>query len=151
MVSFFVNYQQLYKMKKLIPIIFCGTLIFSSCNSSEDKKNKNQEKYENSKLSLEEIEKKSPENFLTVTSTDKKNFIGQTVVKGKIYNNAKVVTFKDVDVTLFFYSKTKALLQEDQERIYETITPGSSVSFKSKYFSPKGTDSIAMRVIKAKY
>ena len=151
MVSFFVNYQQLYTMKKIISVIFCGTLIFYSCNSSEDKENKNQEKYENSKLSLEEIEKKSPADFLTVTGTEKKNIIGQTVVKGKIYNNAKIVTFKDVDIKLFFYSKTGALLQEDQEKIYETITPGSSVSFKSKYFSPKGTDSIAMKVIKAKY
>ena len=151
MVSFFVNYQQLYTMKKIISVIFCGTLIFYSCNSSEDKENKNQEKYENSKLSLEEIEKKSPADFLTVTGTEKKNIIGQTVVKGKIYNNAKIVTFKDVDIKLLFYSKTGALLQEDQEKIYETITPGSSVSFKSKYFSPKGTDSIAMKVIKAKY
>lgn len=138
-------------MKKLLTVIFCGTLIFSSCNSSEDKENKNQEEYETSKLSLEEIEKKSPPNFLTVTSTDKKNIIGQTVVKGKIYNNAKIVTFKDVDIKLFFYSKTGALLQEDQEKIYETISPGSNVTFKSKYFSPKGTDSIAMRVVNAKF
>ena len=62
-----------------------------------------------------------------------------------------MVSYKDVDIKLFFYSKTGALLQEDQEMIYETIAPGATASFKSKYFSPKGTDSIAMKVVSAKY
>ncbi len=83
--------------------------------------------------------------------TDKKNLVGQTVVKGKISNTAKVVSYKDVDVKLFFYSKTGALLMEDQEMVYETIAPGKTVNFKSKYFSPKGTDSIAMKVMSAKF
>jgi hypothetical protein len=62
-----------------------------------------------------------------------------------------MVAFKDVDIKLKFYSKTGTLLQEDQEMIYETIAPGNTVSFKSKYFSPKGTDSIALTVLSAKY
>jgi hypothetical protein len=122
-----------------------------ACSNTGDKENTRKEKYENSKLSLEEIEKKTPRDFLTVTGTDKKNLIGQTVVRGKIHNSAKVVSYKDVDSKLFFYSKTGALLQEDQEMIYETIAPGTTISFKSKYFSPKGTDSIAMKVLSAKY
>jgi hypothetical protein len=122
-----------------------------ACSNTQDKENSRKDKYENSKLSLEEIEKKTPRDFLTVTGTDKKNLIGQTVVKGKIHNSAKVVSYKDVDIKLFFYSKTGALLQEDQEMIYETIAPGTTISFKSKYFSPKGTDSIAMKVLSAKY
>jgi hypothetical protein len=138
-------------MQSLRLIIFCVCCFLIACTSSEEKKAARQDKYENSKLSLEEIEKKTPVEFLTVAGTDKKNILGQTVVKGKIHNHAKMVAYKDVDVRLFFYSKTGTLLQEDHETVYETIAPGTTVAFKSKYFSPKGTDSIAMKVIAAKY
>lgn len=138
-------------MKKRLAFICCICLLFTACSSSQDEENSSKEKYENNKLSLEEIEKKSPTLFLTVSSSDKKNIIGQTVVKGKIFNNAKVVSYKDVDVKLFFYSKTGTLLEEDKEVIYETIAPGTTKTFKSKYFSPKGTDSISMKVVSAKY
>lgn len=127
------------------------SLALIACNSSQEKEEARRDKYEDSKLSLEEIEKKTPRDFLTVTGTDKKNVLGQTVVKGQIHNHAKMVSYKDVDIKLFFYSKTGALLQEDQEKIYESIAPGSTTTFKSKYFSPRGTDSIAMKVLSAKY
>lgn len=138
-------------MKKLLPGILCCTFLYMACNSNQDKETSRKDKYENSKLSLEEIEKKTPRDFLTVSGSDKKNLVGQTVVRGKIHNKAKVVSYKDVDIKLFFYSKTGALLQEDQEMIYETIAPGATASFKSKYFSPKGTDSIAMKIVSAKF
>ena len=138
-------------MKNLLTGLVCCCFLCLACNSTQDKQNSRKEKYENSKLSLEDIEKKTPRDFLTITGTDKKNLVGQTVVRGKIHNNAKIVTYKDVDVKLFFYSKTGTLLQEDQEMIYETIAPGTTTSFKSKYFSPRGTDSIALKILSAKY
>lgn len=138
-------------MKNLLTGIVCCCFFCLACNSTPDKQNSRKEKYENSKLSLEDIEKKTPGDFLTITGNDKKNLVGQTVVRGKIHNNAKIVTYRDVNVKLFFYSKTGTLLQEDQEMIYETIAPGTTTSFKSKYFSPRGTDSIAMKILSAKY
>jgi hypothetical protein len=138
-------------MKKQLPFILYVCVLLMSCASAEEKSEARKDKYEDSKLSLEEIEKKTPTEFLTVAGTDKKNLLGQTVVRGKIHNKAKMVSFKDVDIKLKFYSKTGTLLQEDQEMIYETIAPGNTVSFKSKYFSPKGTDSIALTVLSAKY
>lgn len=138
-------------MKRSFLIAYTLGIALTACTSSEQKEKQSQDKYESSKLSLEELEKQSPVQFLSVAGTDKKNILGQTVVKGKVTNKAKMVTFKDVDVKLFFYSKTGTLLQEDQEMVYESIAPGASVNFKSKYFSPKGTDSIAMKVVSAKY
>ena len=138
-------------MKRSFACLLILTIVFSACSSDESKDKKIADKYENTKVSLEEIEKKSPEKFISVKGTDKKNLLGQTVVKGKVQNNAKMAIFKDIDVKLFFYSKTGVLLQEDQEMIYETVAPGESKSFKSKYFAPKGTDSIGMRVVSAKY
>lgn len=121
-----------------------------SCNNSNDEK-KTANTYEKVKLTVEEIEKKNPERFLSATGYEKKNLIRQTVVKGTIVNNAKMVSFKDIDIKLSFYSKTGTLLEEDHEMIYETIAPGDSKSFKSKFFAAKGTDSVAVKVVSARY
>jgi len=100
---------------------------------------------------LEEIEKKNPKQFLRVNGNSKKNLLRQTVVKGNIYNNAKIVSYKDISIKLKFFSKTGALLQEDIDVVYESIHPGGSYTFKSKYFAPKGADSVGMTVIDAKF
>ena len=76
--------------------------------------------------------------------------MGQTVVKGTLVNKASVATFKDVDIKLSFYSKTQALLETDNETEYMTLGPGESKDFKTKYFAPKGTDSVALVVLGAK-
>ena len=138
-------------MKRSFFILLAFAAVFNACSDDTTNQTRTNDKYEDTKISLEEIEKKTPERFITVTGSDKKNLLGQTVVKARVHNNAKMATFKDIDVKLFFYSKTGVLLQEDQEMIYETVAPGESKAFKSKYFAPKGTDSIAMKVVSAKY
>ena len=121
-----------------------------SCNNAENEQ-KTAATYEKVKLTVEEIEKKNPERFLSVTGHERKNLINQTVVKGTVVNNAKMVSFKDIDIKISFYSKTGALLEEDHEMIYETIAPGDSKSFKTKFFAAKGTDSVSMKIISAKF
>ncbi len=106
--------------------------------------------YEEAKVSLEEKEKMNPEQFLVVTSSDKKNIIGQTVIRGTISNRASVCTYKDVQLKISFFSKTGVLLEENKETIYEIVPPNNNVKFKSKYFAPKGTDSMTMTVLDAK-
>lgn len=138
-------------MKKFFVLCIPVLLAVISCTSSTEKQKAEADVYEKSKMSLEEIEKASPVKFLSVSGTDKRNLLGQTVVKGKVHNSAKTITYKDVDIKLSFYSKTGTLLMEDQEVVYDNFEPGSTKNFKSKYFAPKGTDSIAMKVVKAKY
>ncbi len=137
-------------MKKVSAIVLLSSVIFISCNSSDKKDSNAKDKYEQTKETLEETEKKNPARFLTVSGHDKRNLIGQTVVKGTLTNNGKVVKYKDVNVELAFYSKTGALLEKDIETVYETIAPGASENFKTKYYAPKGTDSIALKVVSAK-
>ena len=108
-----------------------------------------QDTYETSKMTIEEIEQKKPARFLSVDGKNRKNIIGQTVVKGIIQSTATVVAYKDIDVKLSFYSKTGALLEEDHEIIYETIAPGEDLSFKSKYFAPKGTSRVEFKIVGA--
>lgn len=135
-------------MKKgWIVLLVCITL--TSCKNGKKEKEFDTKSYEQVKESLAEKEKNSPAKFLSVSSRDRKNLIGQTVVKGTITNRATVCWYKDVEIHLSFYSKTGVKLDEGLETVYENIAPGKSVNFKTKYFAPKGTDSVAIQVTKA--
>src|SRR4051812_23149747 len=101
-VKLFLNHHQLLFMKNILPVLI-GLLVFTSCSEKNKYDVSTDKTYEKSKATLEDTEKKNPESFLHVQGDEKKNLIGQTVVKGKIINNAKVVTFKDVNIKLSFY------------------------------------------------
>lgn len=138
-------------MKKILLALIMLTFVFTACNSSDKTDDpKVKDEYQKNKESLGQTEKKNPKGFLVVEGSDKKNLLGQRVIKGVVTNKATVASFKDVDVELSFYSKTGALLEKDHEIVYETIVPGGNTSFKTKYFAPKGTDSVAMKVVGAK-
>jgi hypothetical protein len=135
-------------MKKTSFILIAALLFLSACKGHQSDA-VSKDKYESSKMTIEEIESKNPVRFLSVSGSDKRNLIGQTVVKATVTSSAKVTAYKDIDVKLAFFSKTGALLEEDHEVIYEVINPGETVKFKSKYFAPKGTDNVTMKVVGA--
>ena len=119
-----------------------------SCNDQKTG-DKSKDTYKSSKLTIEQIEQQNPLRFLEVVGKDKHNLIGQTVVKGEIANKATVVTYKDISVSIKFISKTGVVLEEDEEVIYEEVKPGTNINFKSKFFAPKGTDDVKMKITKA--
>lgn len=129
--------------------IFYLLIVFLAFSCTEMNSKKNIDTYEKKKESLEEIEMKNPKRFLSVLSTDRKNLIGQRVIKGTIKNNATVCWYKDVELKISFYSKTKLLLEENKEVFYEIIAAGREQHFKTKYFTPKGTDNVSIEIIKA--
>ena len=135
-------------MKKCILFLIVSSAILFSCNSNNAKSD--QENYELLKENLLKKEQETPQNFLIISGNNKMNLLGQTVVKGTITNKASVATFKDAEIKLSFYSKTKALLETDKETVFEQLAPGESKHFKTKYFAPKGTDSVALEVLSAK-
>lgn len=137
-------------MKKYCWLLCLFSLILFSCNDSDTKAKSEKESYQITKEQLLKKEQKDPAAFLVVSGKNKKNIVGQTVIKGTVSNKASVATFKDVDIKLSFYSKTKALLETDKETIFEILEPGESKDFKTKYFAPKGTDSVALQVLGAK-
>lgn len=139
-------------MKKLVTAMLLSSMLISACNNNDSapEKAKEKDKYEQTKATLGETEKKNPANFVLVSSHDKRNLLGQRVIKGTLTNTAKVSSFKDVELELNFYSKTGALLEKEHETIYESIAPGATTDFKTKYFAPKGTDSVALKVVGAK-
>ena len=136
-------------MKKIIAALILASFVFGACVGDE-KADEAKDKYEQTKETLEQTEKKNPKRFLTVEGSDRKNLMRQTVIKGTIANNATVASFKDIDVELSFYSETGALLLKDHEVIYKVIGPNSSETFKYKTYAPKGSDSVSMRIVSAK-
>jgi len=137
-------------MKKTCVAICAMTLVLCACNGSETREKVEKETYQINKNALLAKEVKEPGMFLTVNGSSKKNIIGQTVVKGTLTNKASIATYKDVDIKLSFFSRTKTLLETDKETIYLILDPGESRGFKTKYFAPKGTDSVALQVLGAK-
>lgn len=123
----------------------------ASCNSSDNSKKAKKDAYENTKESLEQIERKNPVRFIRAEGKDHKNMIGQTVVKGTIFNDAKMVTYKDIDLKFSYYSKTGTLLQQDQTVIYDSVGPGKNIDFKTKEYTPKGTADVKIEVVGAKH
>lgn len=131
--------------------VVMSLFILTACENKTDYDVSSSKNYEDSKMSLEQIEQKSPSKFLMANGERKNNILGQSVVKGQIKNKAKIVSYKDITVKISFYSKTGTLLEEDRETIYENVAPGITKKFKSKYFTPKGTDSVSFSIVGAKF
>lgn len=129
-------------------LVFALLFSLASCGAAEQRFDN--ETYEKTKESLEEKERKNPRQFLEVSSSDRKNLIGQTVVRGTVANKASVCSYKDIELKIAFFSKTGVLLEEVKETVYEEIAPNSSAKFKSKNFAPKGTDSVSIKIVSAK-
>lgn len=135
-------------MKRVL-LAFALLIFLFSCMDDKKEKKFDAESYEKVKETLAEKEKNNPARFLVVNNRDRKNLIGQTVVIGTLTNQATVCWYKDVELKLAFFSKTGVKLDEGLETVYENIGPGKTVKFKTRYFAPKGTDSVAVLVTKA--
>jgi hypothetical protein len=135
-------------MKNAI-LVSISLIFLFACQTEKKEKKFDTQSYEKTKETLADKEKNNAAKFLKVDNKDRKNLIGQTVVIGHITNKATICTFKDIELKMSFYSKTATKLDEGIETIYETIPPGETVKFKTKYFAPKGADSVAIKVLKA--
>ena|ERR1700744_4090499 len=131
-------------MKKLSGILILISLL-TACHSKSGS-----DGYEKNKETLEQQEKENPLRFLSISNHNKHNLLGQTVIKVTITNNAKICVYKDIGLELAFYSKTGTLLEKDAETIYDEIAPGNSIEHKTKYYAPKGTDSVSIKIAEAK-
>ena len=136
-------------MKKYLLCSLIG-LSLIACKEAKKEESFDKKTYEVVKETLEEKEKKNPTRFIVVNNRDRKNIIGQTVVIVNLTNNATIATYKDIALKLSFYSKTNVKLDEGNETVYETLKRGQTIKFKTKYFAPKGTDSVAVKVMDAK-
>ena len=118
-------------------------LFFFSCKESFDNKT-----YEQNKISLAQRERDHPDQFLKISSDDKKNLFGATIIKGKIVNTASVAVYKNTRLRMLCY-KNGIRVEEHEDIIPELIKPGTVKNFKIRYHLPKGTDSLALSIMSA--
>ncbi|HLP55026.1 MAG TPA: GYF domain-containing protein [Fluviicola sp.] len=96
-------------------------------------------------------EMRDPENYLSVSyDIGYRLLSGKDEIKGEIYNNATMATFKDVVLTVTYSSKTGAELGSENYVIYEYVYAGSSTPFNIRTYSPSGTKQIGVSVNSAK-
>lgn len=128
-------------MKGLLVITFI--LLLFSCKEKFDTKT-----YQENKVSLAQRENEHPEQFLKISSDDKKNLFGATIIKGKIVNTASVSVYKNTRIKMLCY-KNGIRVEEHEDVLPELIKPGTVRNFKIKYHLPKGTDSLVLSVMSA--
>ena len=133
-------------MKKVISLLFVS-MVLISCGDT--KKKFDGQSYEKTKESLEDKEKKNPLTFLEVKGSDRRNWFGQTVIKGIVYNKATLVSYRDVRVKMLFYNKEGKLVANHEDVYTETISPNNFMKFKTRYGTPRGTDSVALSIMSA--
>lgn len=68
------------------------------------------------------------------------------VMEGTISSKATLASFKDVEISVTGYSKTKSKVGTWKETVYEIIRPGRSKSFKIKMMLPKSVKSVGLDI-----
>jgi hypothetical protein len=124
-------------------LAFTWVIVLFSCKEEFDTK-----MHEENKIDLAQSENEHPEKFLKVSSDDKKNLFGITVIKGKIVNTASVTVYKNTRIKMLCF-KNGIRLEEHEEVVPDIIKPGTVKNYKTKYHLPKSTDSVALYVISA--
>lgn len=125
--------------------IACCLLLFSCSNKEQTAQD---DAYRQSRETIVAKEEKNPLDFLKVTSADKKNVFGKTVVKGVIINEASIVSYQNVRIRLLSFRQTK-MVEEHEDVISGMIPPGGQNKFTIRYRLPKGTDSLDISVMSA--
>lgn len=135
-------------MNPLTTLSIIISMIFIGCDSTTQSSEPSKE-YEETKESLESQEIRSPNSFLSVDGSYRKNLLGEWVIEGKIISSAKVATYKDVTIRINFYSKTNSYLGSDNQTVYEFIPPNDSKRFKIKSMGYQGAKQINWEIANA--
>lgn len=106
--------------------------------------------YQEKVMTIEEIERSQPTNFLSADGTYRENFWGDKIkVNCVITNRATVATYKDAVVRITYYTKTKTELGSKEYSVYEVFPPNSTKTVELKIDNYKDVNSIGWEVISA--
>ena len=133
-------------MRSVVLLLILAIGLFSCKN--KDKKF-DDHSYQETKISLAEKERNNPREFLQLSGDDHRNFFGKTVYKGVIKNTATVAAYNEVRIKLLYF-KNGIQVANHEEQFEKTIPPNDDFSFKARYKTPKGTDSVAAYIMSAK-
>ena len=106
--------------------------------------------YQEQVMTIEEIERATPTDFLSASGTYKETFWGDKFkVNCVITNKATVATYKDAVVRITYYSKTETALGSKDYTVYETFPPTSTKTVELKIDNYKDVSSLGWDVISA--
>lgn len=126
-----------------------GFVIIENINANYDNGSES-ETYQEKVMTIEEIERATPTDFLSASGTYKENFWGDKFkVNVVITNNATVASYKDAVVRITYYSKTETALVTKDYTIYETFPPTSTKTVELKIDNYKDVSSLGWDVIQA--
>jgi hypothetical protein len=107
-------------------------------------------KYEETKMTIEEMEKADPLKFLDAGGTYRPALLGGNfLIEGYIKNAATVAVYKDIVVEFSYYSKTDSEIKTETRTFYEFIQPNGTYNFRFKVNAPSATATIGWDVISA--
>lgn len=119
-------------------------------NRSDNYYENSLESYEEKVMTVEEMERSQPTDFLTADGTYNNNFLGDKIkIHGTITNIATVAKYKDAIIRVTYYSQTKTDLGSDEYTIYDIFAPNSTTSFELKIQKYKNANSVGWEVIDA--
>ena len=106
--------------------------------------------YEESIMTIGEMEVADPSLYLNTTGTYKPTFLGdQLKINGVIENKATVTNYKDVVIEVIFYSKTNSEIAREQYTIYDFFAPNTKKEFKLKVKNYSNVETIGWQVFNA--
>jgi len=129
----------------LFIVFVFGSILFNTVSSSPN------ESYEEKVMSVEEVERATPTNFLSASLINSsKSFWGdKIIINGAINSSATVTIFKDAVVRIQIYSKTQTVIGTEEKTIYELIRPRSTQEFEIKINNYSDFGSLGLEVIAA--
>lgn len=95
---------------------------------------------------LLEREQGSPETYLKVDGTYRRNLISQLVLEGDISNQASLARFKDPVLTVTWYSATDTEVGTESYSIFEVVRPQGTAHFKLKTQAPAYVAKVGMSI-----
>ena len=108
------------------------------------------ESYQEKVMTIEEIERSQPTNFLFADGTYRETFLGNKIkVNCVITNRATVATYKDAVVRVTYYTKTQTVLGSNEYSVYEVFPPNSTKTIELKIDNYSNVNSIGWDVISA--
>ena len=149
-------------MKKAILSLLTLTLLITSCVNSSSSENVERPKTsEELKMELVDQEKLEPLTYLTVDAKMQEDEIktrdaglfhdaeyspdGNTI-HGTIKNSATMAQFKDVVVTVTFYSQTETAIETKDYVLYEFYKPNTTNQFELKVYPPEAMAQFGIEV-----
>jgi hypothetical protein len=106
--------------------------------------------YQEKKLSVLEVERANPSQFLTADGTYNRTLFGKKIkVHGSVTNRATVANFKDITIEVVYYSDTRSEIERERFLLYDFVPANSTKSFEWKISPPSGTNTIGWNAIGA--